>query len=375
MSKDVLTFRISEAKEILHAVIKQNIELKKQGCNPAELNTPYLISEPGIGKTSIVEQVAKELGIGFQQVILAQYDPADLGGMPYLTEVPGQQGFKTLVRARPHFMPTTGSGILFLDELTQSFVSNQNIAGQIVNEHCVGEHVLPEGWVVVVASNDATNRAGTNPMPTQLKDRLMWMHLIAYYEDTVSHFNRKGLSDKICAYLRYRPEFLSKFDPKEDICPSPRSWEKCDKHVQNEELSREYQAYLFECTVGRAAAKDFNAFLEVWGRMPDPDQVLADPDNAVVPKEQDVLYALTAALSARANETNAPRLIRYAERLVDSSGEYAIYMVRDAIDRTGGCKSPLATRCAPVKDFLRTHIQEMYELYAPDDASMDRGAA
>ena len=386
--------RMADAKLILKAIVLQNLDLRSQGVPMSSLNVPYLLGEPGIGKTSIVDQVTKEVGIGFEPLILAQYDLGDLGGLPYLAplvkseKIPKEERVeggpkkryietdeKQYRRARPFFMPTEGRGILFLDEVTQAFMANQNIAAQLVNEGRIGEHILPKGWIVVLASNEATNRAGTNPMPSHLKDRLNWLPCGAYYKDVVELFHKKKLDERLPAYLRWRPDFLSKFNPDEDVCPSPRSWEKVASHLSNPYfISEEHRRRAIVGAVGEAAAADFHAFLGVWEKMPNPDDVIKDPRTAAIPKEEDIKYALCAALSARANETNAGSIVIYAERLLaESSGEYGIYLVRDAIDRSGGLKSKLATRSRPIKSFLRNHGTSMYEMYAdlPDTEDDD----
>ena len=360
--------RMKEAKAIVKAIIEQNIDMRKSGAEMGALNIPYLLGEPGIGKTAIMHQIAKELGIGCETVILAQYDLGDLGGLPYLENITNKNGKikgKKYVRARPFFMPTKGKGILFLDEVTQAFMANQNIAAQLTNEGRIGEHVLPEGWVVALASNEAANRAGTNPMPSHLKDRICWLPCKSYHDDVIELFNRKRLDERLPAYLRWRPDFLSQFDPEKDVCPSPRSWEKVNAHLINKAFpNEEARRRAIIGTVGQAAAADFHAFMQVWGRMPDPDLVFKDPKKADIPKDEDVKYALCAALSARTTEANAKAICLYAERLLsESAGEYGIYLVRDAIDRSGGLKSKLATRHKEVKAFLRMHGRAMYELY------------
>jgi hypothetical protein len=47
------------------------------------------------------------------------------------------------------------------------------------------------------------------------------------------------------------------------------------------------------------------------------------------------LYAIAAALAARATEANFDRVARYTERLIDEGhGEFAALLVRDAVQRT-----------------------------------------
>jgi MoxR-like ATPase len=61
----------------------------------------------GVGKSQIVSQVANNLGYDFLDVRAVQLDPVDL---PRISD-----GLTEWVP--PKFLPTTGKGILFLDEL------------------------------------------------------------------------------------------------------------------------------------------------------------------------------------------------------------------------------------------------------------------
>lgn len=80
---------------------------------------------PGIGKSSIVAQVAAAHGLEFVDVRLSQLAPTDLRGLP----VP-ENG-----RSRwypPEFLPEQGRGVLFLDELNMAPPTMQGIAQQLV---------------------------------------------------------------------------------------------------------------------------------------------------------------------------------------------------------------------------------------------------
>ena len=68
---------------------------------------------PGLGKSSILREVARELGIGFIDVRLAQREPVDIRGLP----VPGEDGVKWLVASEWPRDPKS-RGIILFDEIT-----------------------------------------------------------------------------------------------------------------------------------------------------------------------------------------------------------------------------------------------------------------
>lgn len=65
------------------------MQLKALADNPELAKTlpPLMVwGAPGLGKSSILQDVARELGIGFIDVRLAQREPVDIRGLP----VPGR---------------------------------------------------------------------------------------------------------------------------------------------------------------------------------------------------------------------------------------------------------------------------------------------
>ncbi len=86
---------------------------------------------PGIGKSSIVAQIAHENNIDFIDLRLSQLAPTDLRGLP--VAVAGKtrkQGTSTWYP--PDFLPKTGKGILFLDEINMAPPAMQGVAQQLI---------------------------------------------------------------------------------------------------------------------------------------------------------------------------------------------------------------------------------------------------
>ena len=121
----------SKLYEALHALIRVRVPL-------------HIWGACGVGKSQIVAQVADDLGYAFLDVRAVQLDPVDLRGLPRIADHQTEW-------APPKFLPTTGQGILFLDELTSAPQMTQAGCYQLVLDRKLGEYVLPEGWVVIAA--------------------------------------------------------------------------------------------------------------------------------------------------------------------------------------------------------------------------------
>ena len=112
----------------------------------------------GIGKSSIVSQVAAAHELAFVDVRLSQLAPTDLRGLP----VPDGKVSRWLP---PEFLPQGGTGVLFLDELNMAPPTLQGVAQQLILDRRVGSYVLPDGWFVWAAGNRKEDRAATFDMP------------------------------------------------------------------------------------------------------------------------------------------------------------------------------------------------------------------
>jgi hypothetical protein len=246
-----------------------------------------------------------------------------------------------MIRMRPDWMPTEGTGVLFLDELPQAPTANQNIAAQIVNERRVGPHHLPAGWVIVAAGNRTSDRAGTNNMPSHLKDRLMFLEVEADLEDTIAYFYSKRIDERVCAFLRFRPEWLHKFDRDANACPSPRSWERVSS-IMSWGLDPVNQLEALAGQVGRAATADFHGFIKLYSTVPDMDELIANPMGAMISQDPAVMYAICAALSAKMNAKNAGNVVKYLMRLPQQ--EFAAFVIKDALSRDKTLKQTDAVR-------------------------------
>jgi MoxR-like ATPase len=126
----------------------------------------------GVGKSQIAAQVADDLKYEFLDVRAVQLDPIDLRGLPRIAGTSTEW-------VPPKFLPTTGRGILFLDELTSAPQMTQAGCYQLVLDRKLGEYRLPDEWVVIAAGNPASERGVHFSMPRPLRNRFVHLHLEA----------------------------------------------------------------------------------------------------------------------------------------------------------------------------------------------------
>ena len=288
----------------------------------------FLWGAPGIGKSSIVKQIAKEKGMAFIDLRLALMDPTDLKGIPFY-----DKESHTALWAPPAFLPKEGEGILFLDELNAAPPSVQASAYQLILDRQVGEYNLPDGWAIVAAGNREGDRGVTYRMPSPLANRFVHFEMEVSLEDWRDWAYKKGLDERIISYVSYKSEHLFTFDAKSDTksFATPRSWEYVDSILKSG-LEDILLLNAISGAVGKDVAVGFLSFAKVMNKLPNIKTILQTGEGEYS-DEVDVLYALSTGLVSAVlkDETQVDNLLRYSLEL---KGEFAVMVVQD-LQRNG----------------------------------------
>jgi len=285
---------------------------------------------PGIGKSAGIWQFTQEAGIGFIDLRLSQMDPVDLRGFPY------KNGNGLMHWAPSSALPSVElhgkCGILFLDEINAAPPSVSAAAYQLIHDRKVGEYVLPDGWVVFAAGNREGDRGVTFRMPAPLANRFIHVDVEVDLDVWCVWAIEAELDPLIVAFLRFKPGLLHAFKAEHYASgkmafPTPRSWEFANRIVT---VGSSQRMELLCGAVGEGAATEFEAFIRVWSKMPNPDTILLSPDAIDCPKDVATCYALAGALAYRAAPANMENICKFAGKM---SPEYQVVLMRDACTR------------------------------------------
>ena len=288
----------------------------------------FLWGAPGIGKSSIVKQIADEKSIGFIDLRLALMDPTDLKGIPFY-----DKESHTALWAPPAFLPRDGEGILFLDELNAAPPSVQASAYQLILDRKVGEYELPDGWAIVAAGNREGDRGVTYRMPSPLANRFVHFEMEVDVDDWRFWAYKKELDERIISYISFKNEHLFTFDAKSDTksFATPRSWEYVDSILKSK-LDETLLLNAVSGAVGKDVAVGFLSFCKVMNRLPDINAILQNGEGEHS-AEVDVLYALGTGLVSAVlkDESQLDNLLRYT---LEMKSEFAVMIVQD-LQRNG----------------------------------------
>jgi hypothetical protein len=277
-----------------------------------------LWGSPGTGKTSVVQSLADTLGWPVEIVIGSIREPADFAGLPVVIDGAVQMApplwARRLVEAQ--------RGLLFLDELTTAPPAVQAAMLRVVLERVVGDIALPDGVRVIAAANPPEEAADGWELSAPLANRLVhldWpVDAKAVSRGLVMGFGSPWTIDlrlptpaqdvaaraMVATFLEVRPALVIDVPSSNKAAgrgwPSPRSWEtvarlmgQCDALAASEEA----RSLLVLGAVGEGAGIEFLSW-RLNMDLPDPEEVLADPDGFEVPERSDRAFAVLTGVAA-----------------------------------------------------------------------------
>lgn len=280
-------------------------------------------SAPGGGKSTIVKEVAEELGVPCISLHMPTTLVEDFG-IPYLTHEEEYFSYKL-----PHWFPKEPEGILLLDDRNQADPAIQKVLANLCQERTLHGNPLPDGWMVVSTGNRQSDRSGSNRVLGHLRNRETVLSLDVDLNDWVSWAVNNNTKSELISFLNLFPNLLSDYDPHRDINPTPRSWIEGVNNVMDLIPENSY----YECfagAVGEEAAAKLTGFLKIAKELPDPDEVIANATTHTIPKKVDVQYALVGALAYRATVENFADVMTYVSRM---SATFSTLLVTIAVSK------------------------------------------
>lgn len=290
----------------------------------------FIWGPPGIGKSSIVKQIAETNGYEFIDLRLALMDPTDLKGIPFYDKEEHQA-----LWAPPSFLPREGEGILFLDELNSAPPAVQASAYQLILDRQVGEYKLPDGWAIVAAGNREGDRGVVYRMPSPLANRFVHLEMEVSVDDWRDWAYGAAVDERVIAYIGYKSDDLFSFDPtkNEKSFATPRSWEFVSSLLRST-MDEKLLLETISGAIGKERAVRFLSFAKVMHKLPDIESILQS-GKGDYPEEVDVLHALaTGLVMATLQNPSQERMNNLLNYALDLQSEFSVMVVQD-LQRAG----------------------------------------
>ena len=184
----------------------------------------FMLGAPGIGKTAIMEQVARELEIGIVSYSMTHHTRQSALGLPRIErqEFEGYEyeaseyTMSEIVAAIYDYMKRTGlrKGILFLDEINCVSETLYPSMLQFLQFKTFGKHKVPEGWVVVCAGNPPEYNRSVHEFDIVTLDRMRQIDVEPDYGAWKTYATERGLHPVVTTFLETKRDCFYKVESK-----------------------------------------------------------------------------------------------------------------------------------------------------------------
>ena len=240
---------IKEAAEQIRGAVRAYLATDDYGLPriPFRMQRPIImLGPPGVGKTAVVMQVARDMGVNFVSYSITHHTRQSALGLPFITQANfdgreysvSEYTMSEIIAAVHRAREASGvaEGILFLDEVNCVSETLAPAMLQFLQFKTFGMHQLPAGWVIVCAGNPPEyNRAAREFDPAML-DRLMRIDIEPDLQVWQEYAAANGVHPAVTTYLRVKPSAFYRVQAaaRGSRIVTPRG---------GEDLSRMLQAY------------------------------------------------------------------------------------------------------------------------------------
>ncbi len=237
-----------------------------------------LIGPPGIGKTAIMSQVARECGVALVSYTITHHTRQSAIGLPFIEKknFGGKEYSITeytmseIVASIYEKMEATGlkEGILFIDEINCVSETLAPTMLQFLQGKTFGNHQIPEGWVIVTAGNPPEYNQSVREFDIVTLDRVKRINVEENYPVWKTYAYENQIHSAILSYLDIKKENFYQIettvDGKEIV--TARGWEDLSRLMQvYEQLDIPVdESVILQYIQNRRIAKDFANYLDLY---------------------------------------------------------------------------------------------------------------
>jgi hypothetical protein len=312
--------------------------------------TPIIQSEPGCGKTSLLNMIQEDLGDGYDYI----YVDCPVKDMSDIAMTIPNHETKTLESYVGSLFKLSSDKpkVILLDEFMKAPKLLQVIFTRLMLERSVGDTPLPEGSIVFGTSNNQSDGVGDS-MLAHAGNRVCIMRMAKpALNDWLTWATDNGVHALIRAFVSMFPRTLNSYlDGEQDDNPyifnpkkaqlsfvSPRSLAKASVIVSNRDVIGDNATMCaLSGTIGASASADMTAFLSLDRQLPRFDDILDKPDTIAVPSEVSAqLMILFQAVDKLQDQDSLSKFMRFVKRLPSSEIQAVFFtmMVRSKNGRS-----------------------------------------
>lgn len=226
-----------------------------------------LMGPPGIGKTQVMEQVAKECKVALVSYTITHHTRQSAVGLPFIEKktYDGKEYSVTeytmseIIASVYDKMEETGlrEGILFIDEINCVSETLAPTMLQFLQCKTFGNQKIPTGWIIVAAGNPPEYNKSVRDFDVVTLDRIKKIDVDVNYDVWKEYAYRADIHPAILAYLEIRRDYFYRMETTVDgkVFATARGWEDLSqllKTYEKLERKRTERLYISISSTGRS---------------------------------------------------------------------------------------------------------------------------
>ena len=237
-----------------------------------------LIGAPGIGKTQIMEQAARECGVALVAYSITHHTRQSAIGLPFISKKQyGEKEYEVteytmseIVASVYDKMEETGlsEGILFIDEINCVSETLAPAMLQFLQCKTFGNHAIPDGWVIVAAGNPPEYNKSVRDFDVVTLDRVKKIPVEPEFDVWKEYAYQADIHPAILAYLEIRRDYFYRMETTVDgrVFATARGWEDLSQLLKTyEKLGKKADREVVHQYIQHwKIAKDFANYLELY---------------------------------------------------------------------------------------------------------------
>lgn len=277
---------IKQAKEEIKHTVQAYLQKDEDGNYriPTVRQRPVLLmGPPGVGKTQIMEQIARECKIGLVAYTITHHTRQSAVGLPFIQkEKFGGQSYSVTEYTMSEIIASvyrkireTGlsEGILFIDEINCVSETLAPTMLQFLQCKTFGNQAVPEGWIIVAAGNPPEYNKSVREFDMVTLDRVRRMDIEADFSVWKEYAVNQGVHNSILTYLELRPQNFYRVQNDVDGMQfvTARGWEDLS-HLMGTYESLEIpvtEEVIHEFIAHKEIAKDVAAYVDLYKKYED----------------------------------------------------------------------------------------------------------
>lgn len=277
---------IKEAKTEIKNTVQAYLQKDEMGEYriPAIRQRPVLLmGPPGVGKTQIMEQIARECKIALVAYTITHHTRQSAVGLPYIREeeFEGRKYSVTeytmseIIASIYEKMKETNlrEGILFIDEINCVSETLAPTMLQFLQCKTFGNQTIPEGWIIVAAGNPPEYNKSVREFDMVTLDRVRRMDIIADYNVWKEYARQMHLHSALLSYLELRPKNFYRIETDVDGLQfvTARGWEDLSNLMETYDALKipVTQEVVYEFLRHEDVAEDVAAYIDLYQKYQD----------------------------------------------------------------------------------------------------------